>query len=443
MSGDNVIAPLEGEPEIPGVASPRNRSNAKQLIAVAVLLLSVMAVLGFAISRYFVRSTVTPAKSAATPDVASARAPALQMPPPQAPRAAASAVPPSVPPADAAPIVPNIEPSGEAAPIPVRGTGGTAGTGAARKPVSPEDAPIFSAGAAPGSRTGGAAQARPRDTGDPVADANTSLDAYQRQLAGMLQNLQVLTAGKSGGRTATAEDDDGKPQADAATPAAPAAQRPQQTPPLFESMNRSATPTVQARRLANRSLTIPKGTLFLCSLKTRVISATSGFVGCQVTRNVFGDDGRVLLIERGSHMDGEYRIVSIRPGVTRIPVLWTRVRTPLGVSVDLDSPATGQLGESGLGGYVDNRWGERLGAALLLSLVDDAVRYAISGQSNTGESGTVVLPNTLQQGSKLAEKVLDATINIPPLLYQNQGGVVGVYVARDLDFSSVYELRPQ
>ena len=60
-----------------------------------------------------------------------------------------------------------------------------------------------------------------------------------------------------------------------------------------------------------------------------------------------------------------------------------------------------------------------------------------------GDTSTVVLPNTTQQGSKLAEKVLDATINIPPLLYQNQGGVVGVYVARDLDFSSVYELKPQ
>jgi type IV secretion system protein VirB10 len=44
--------------------------------------------------------------------------------------------------------------------------------------------------------------------------------------------------------------------------------------------------------------------------------------------------------------------------------------------------------------------------------------------------------------SKLAEKVLDSTINIPPLIYQNQGGIVGIYVARDVDFSSVYELKP-
>ena len=144
--------------------------------------------------------------------------------------------------------------------------------------------------------------------------------------------------------------------------------------------------------LGNRSLTLPKGTAFTCALKTKVISATSGLVGCQVQRNVFSDDGRVLLIERGSHMDGEYRIGSVRPGTVRIPVLWTRIRTPNGVTVDIESPGTGQLGESGIDGYVDNRWGERIGAAMLLSLIDDSVKLVIQNQSNDTQASTVVLP---------------------------------------------------
>ena len=194
--------------------------------------------------------------------------------------------------------------------------------------------------------------------------------------------------------------------------------------------------------LGNRSLTLPKGTAFTCALKTKVISATSGLVGCQVQRDVFSDDGRVLLIERGSHMDGEYRIASVRPGTVRIPVLWTRIRTPNGVTVDIDSPGTGPLGESGIDGYVDNRWFERIGAAMLLSLIDDSVKLVIQNQSNDTQANTVVLPSTTANSSKLAEKVLDSTINIPPLIYQNQGGIVGIYVARDVDFSLVYELKP-
>ena len=35
------------------------------------------------------------------------------------------------------------------------------------------------------------------------------------------------------------------------------------------------------------------------------------------------------------------------------------------------------------------------------------------------------------------------SINIPPTLYKNQGEQVGIYVARDLDFSSVYDVAAQ
>ena len=187
---------------------------------------------------------------------------------------------------------------------------------------------------------------------------------------------------------------------------------------------------------------MPKGTVFTCALKTKVISAASGFVGCQVQRNVFSDNGRVLLIERGWHLDGEYRASSVRPGTVRIPVLWTRIRTPNGVTVDIDSPGTGRLGESGIDGYVDNRWPERIGAAMLVSLINDAVQLVIQNQANDVQGDTIILPATTSSTSKLAEKVLESTINIPPLIYQNQGGILGIYVARDVDFSSVYALRP-
>jgi type IV secretion system protein VirB10 len=195
-----------------------------------------------------------------------------------------------------------------------------------------------------------------------------------------------------------------------------------------------------ASHLHPRSVTLPKGTTFTCALKTRIVSATSGFVGCQVQRNVYSEDGRVLLVERGSHLDGEYRATSVKPGSVRIPVLWTRLRTPHGVTVDLDSPGTGPLGESGVDAKVDNRWGERIGAALLLSLIDDAVKVMVTSQAEQGS--TVVFTSTTNAGGDLAEKVLDSTLHFPPLLYQHQGAIVGIYVARDVDFSTVYELQP-
>jgi type IV secretion system protein VirB10 len=41
----------------------------------------------------------------------------------------------------------------------------------------------------------------------------------------------------------------------------------------------------------------------------------------------------------------------------------------------------------------------------------------------------------------MTEKVLESTINIKPTIYTNQGDRGTIFVARDLDFGSVYALQ--
>lgn len=312
-----------------------------------------------------------------------------------------------------------------AAPTPV--------AGAAPQTRRPADDSPFVTGTSPAASPSGAANSPPVP---PAAGTpGSTLGAYQSQLDGMVRQLQAMTDQVSGSGAGVAGLTLPPVTGGSGSTPVPAGS----TPTLFGQLERSQTPAVKATMFGPRSLMIPKGVLFQCALKTRIVSAVSGFVGCQLQRHVYSDDGRVVLLERGSHLDGEYRIVQVRPGMTRIPVLWTRVRTPHGVSVDLDSPATGALGESGIGGDVQNRWPERIGAALLLSLIDDAIQVQSKDTSST--SSTVVLPNTTAAGSRLAEQVLASTINIPPLITTHPGSVVGVYVARDLDFTGVYRLE--
>jgi len=448
------ISPLPGEPGIPNVAARQRVSMSKKgLLAVALLVGSLVAVAAVTIQRFSAsgkKADETESKLVRDrPAAATAEPRRLEMPPASTASAAVAT----------APRIPALTPTSEepAEPIGVRRTGSAAPAPGGPKVVPPEDAPVLLVTTRPGALPPqgastrrmdagappdeGPTAAEPADANDPLAATSRNLQGYQRQLQGLLDNLTktaALATGQSTGQMPPGALLGGPPAAGTPPVGATAAGG-----GLFGGqLQGSSTPKVAASMLGNRSLTLPKGTAFTCALKTKVISATSGLVGCQVQRNVYSDDGRVLLIERGSHLDGEYRIASVRPGTVRIPVLWTRIRTPLGVTVDIDSPGTGQLGESGIDGYVDNRWGERIGAAMLLSLIDDSVKLVIQNQASDRQADTIVLPSTTANTSKLAEKVLDSTINIPPLIYQNQGGIVGIYVARDVDFSSVYELRP-
>ena len=452
--GGNALTPLPGELGIPNVAEPtRTAMSRKGLLAVALLVLSLAAVSAISIQRFA-------AGGRKPDDAASKRAgdrPAAATADPRKLDLSAAPATPSASAAGKVTRIPAIVPTDEelAEPIGVRRTGAGAPATGGAKSIPPEDAPAVLVSSRPtrtippGPAGGNQAQASVADSdpgsttsGDPLEQTRRNLEAYERQLQVLLDSLTKSPA-ISSGPPPTVPSFGATSVKGSATAREPAARAGPGTTGLFGGQLRaSATPRVAASMLGNRSLILPKGTAFTCALKTKVVSAASGFVSCLVQRNVFGDDGRVLLIERGSQVDGEYRIASVKPGTVRIPVLWTRIKTPNGVTVDIDSPGTGPLGESGIDGYVDNRWGERIGAAMLLSLIDDSVQLALQHESGTSQSNAVVLPSTTSNTGKLAEKVLDSTINIPPLIYQNQGGIVGVYVARDVDFSSVYELQP-
>ncbi len=213
--------------------------------------------------------------------------------------------------------------------------------------------------------------------------------------------------------------------------------------PLQGMLAGTRTERARAGLLGDRNMILAKGATFDCILNTKIVSTVPGMVSCTVARNVYSDNGKVVLIERGSMVTGEYKS-DLQTGRERIFVLWDRLKTVNGVTIDLGSPATDSLGEAGVGGYIDNHWWQRIGASVLLSLVEDAVAYKTTEEASSGNgSSVVILPNTSQQTQTLAGKILDSTINIPPTLTRNQGERLSVFVARDLDFGSVYELRPE
>ena len=210
---------------------------------------------------------------------------------------------------------------------------------------------------------------------------------------------------------------------------------------MAEMLTSTRTGTRKAGMLGNRNFILAKGSFIDCALQTRLDSTVPGMTACVITRNIYSDNGKVLLIERGSTVTGEYK-ANMRQGMARIFVLWSRIKTPNGVVIPLDSPGTDQLGGGGVPGYIDNHFWQRFGGALMLSLVDDVAR-GLTSNTGSGVNSQFNFNSTGDATQNMAAEALKYTINIPPTLYKNQGEQVGIYVARDLDFSSVYDVAAQ
>jgi type IV secretion system protein VirB10 len=191
-----------------------------------------------------------------------------------------------------------------------------------------------------------------------------------------------------------------------------------------------------ARLLRTQRMLLPKGAFIDCTLETAIDSTLPGMTTCVTATDTFGVDGRVVLLERGTKLVGETR-GQVQQGTARVFVLWTEARTPAGVIVPLDSPGTDQLGRSGLSGSVDRHFWERFGAALLVSAVDGAVQAAVQS-SDRGGGAIIYNPSAAQD---VTTEVLKSTLSIPPTVRKENGDRIQILVARDIDFTSVYELR--
>ncbi|RTM10919.1 MAG: TrbI/VirB10 family protein [Hyphomicrobiales bacterium] len=204
--------------------------------------------------------------------------------------------------------------------------------------------------------------------------------------------------------------------------------------------------TAKARKIDRIDALVPEGTLIPGILETAIVSDLPGQIRAIVSQDVYSFDGRRILIPTGTRLIGEYQSDIVR-GQKRIFVIWTRMLRDDGVSVRLDSIGADSLGRAGLTGRVDNKFRERFGAAILLSIVGGGASYltGYGSQSATNNSGDsqraedIARTTLAQTFSDMANQALGDSLKIPPTISVAQGERIFVFVRQDLDFSALYD----
>ncbi|QRQ83279.1 type IV secretion system protein VirB10 [Paralysiella testudinis] len=202
----------------------------------------------------------------------------------------------------------------------------------------------------------------------------------------------------------------------------------------------TVTAGVAAERRGDTTFLLAKGTNIQCALETRIITTQPGFTRCQTVQDIYSADGKVLLLERGSKIIGEQTAALVQ-GQARVFALWNEVETPVGVKVSLASPGSGALGEGGHAAKVNYHFWQRFGGAIMISLISDLSDNLSNRQKSTnGNNNTITYENSSEAAQQMATEALRNSINIPPTGTVNQGSLINIMVARDVDFRSVYEV---
>ncbi len=190
----------------------------------------------------------------------------------------------------------------------------------------------------------------------------------------------------------------------------------------------------RATRMSDRSTKLTQGSTISCNLSKSIITEYAGHVSCETMAPIYSADGSRLLIPPTSTAVGTYAS-AVGQGIRRIGVQWHRIETPSGDVINIDSPATGPLGSTGIDAGVDTHFWDRFGGAILVSLIDVAIDELTDSAETTGE---VVFAGSARAGASLAEEVLRNSINIKPTRYANIGDEVAIVVTnQDWDFSEV------
>lgn len=209
---------------------------------------------------------------------------------------------------------------------------------------------------------------------------------------------------------------------------------------FLNQVSGQATDSVTASSIESLNTIIAEGSLIHGILEPATNSDLPGYVRAIVSEPSYSEDGTQILIPRGSRLIGQYKSGMLQ-GQSRIFMVWTRLITPSGISIQLGSPGVDNLGAAGIGADEINRhfW-ERFGTGSLLSLIGAGAANAGVSPADQENSASAYRTAVANSFSQAANQSLQQDGRIPPTLTTYQGKPIMIFVAKDLHFEAAIKL---
>lgn len=119
-----------------------------------------------------------------------------------------------------------------------------------------------------------------------------------------------------------------------------------------------------------------KGKIIDVVTETAINSDFPSEVRAVVTRDVFSESGKVILIPKGTRVFGDFSMTA-SGGYGRVSIKWKRIDLNSGYSVNISADAIDNLGRTGAQGVVDNKYTEQFANSVLSSAFSIAVAAGI------------------------------------------------------------------
>ena len=208
-------------------------------------------------------------------------------------------------------------------------------------------------------------------------------------------------------------------------------------------------PDVIPTQVTDLTRAILQGKVISAVLETAIDTDIQATVRAVITRDIYAEEGKNILIPKGSRVIGTYE-TNISAGQTRVTINWNRIIRVDGMSLNISSVGADRLGRAGVQGDLDNKYAQQLANSFLSSVLSVGTSLAVEKMSgSTGITNTIssLTGETTQTSGKAsdyaliqatkdfmddAQDIVDNIAKQKPVIRIPQGERVMIMVTQDL-----------